>query len=413
MEDTVFISNINNEETYYSLSFKDKGNIIDFVKNRIELDQDYILFSPEKDHLIEACKKLVEFINQYGEETSKLNISSSSTNMLGLINKAFTTYYKAIPADEITNVQYFKHFGIDPLILSEDLFKDKVYSTIGLILNGKIYNDAVNISFPIVTPNNNNKEIGLYNSNIIKLENKTEEINLFAPGSNKKGFWSSNKPKQHKNTKYKITIVDKPIEALAHYSYIKEPRQYISFFESDENTFENLKYLLNNSNKAVTSIYLSMGISLENFEKEFKLLISLLDIDAKLMMANFNEIKIWFSNSALEYFYDLISAIKETNNKNIATAIKTLGDQAKNHIKNDMILASKDERNNLIIQIPKNFKTLYQFQQILINVMPSKYNINTEKPKYMNWVLQNQKGERLKNSQELVEKEELFLTTLN
>ncbi len=35
IEDTIFLSKIENQEAYFSLSFKDKGNIIDFVKNRI------------------------------------------------------------------------------------------------------------------------------------------------------------------------------------------------------------------------------------------------------------------------------------------------------------------------------------------------------------------------------------------
>ncbi len=213
-----------------------------------------------------------------------------------------------------------------------------------------------------------------------------------------------------KTPKFKITIVDKPIEALAHYSYIGEQRQYISLFEADESTFEYLKFILNQTN---TSIYLSSGISLENFEKEFKLLISLLSIDAKFMLSNFNEIKIWISNTAEKHFLDLIKRIKKVNTENVATAINTLGDEAKNHIKNDMILVTNDDRNNLIVQIPKNFKSLYQFQHILIKALPSRYTIVTEKPKYMNWVLQNQKGLKLKSSERLIIKQEIFLTNSN
>lgn len=410
IEDTIILSNIENQEIYYSLSFKDKGNIIDFVKNRIELDKDYLTFSPEKDHLIETCRKLVQFIYDNGENETKIEKQNTPKEMYSLINKAFTTFYKAIPSSEVTNHQYLKYFGIDNIILKNELFADRIFSTKGLILNDITYNDAINISFPLI--DGNLKEIGFYYSNILEINNKKQEINLFVPGSNKNGLWSSNKPNVHKNNKVKITIVDKPIEALAHFSYLKEPRQYVSLFEIGESTFEDLKYLLTQTNYA--SIHLALGVSLDNFEKEYKLIIALLNIDAKYILSNFNEVKIWISQKANANFLNLIKRIKKLNTDNISSAITTLGNDAKEHMKNEMILVVEDERENLIIQIPKNFKTLYQFQKILLKCFPSKYTIISEKPKYMNWVYQNQKGIKPikgnNKNKELINSEEVFIT---
>ena len=58
-DDVVFIGNQKNVEVFYSLLFNDSGNILDFVKNRIEFENDYEKFETNKDHLIEDCKKLV------------------------------------------------------------------------------------------------------------------------------------------------------------------------------------------------------------------------------------------------------------------------------------------------------------------------------------------------------------------
>jgi len=406
IEDTVILSKIKDEEMYYSLSFNDKGNIIDFVKNRIELENDYLVFSPEKDHLIEACKKLVQFINDNGENIKKLDVEISRQEMSSLINTAFTTFYKVIPAQNMVNEVYLKFLNISKKVLASDVFINKIYSTKGIIINGKTYDDAINYTFPIYDGPGN--EVGLFYTNMLEINNKKEIINLFVPGSNRKGIWISNLPNIHKNNIARITFVDNPVEAMAHYSYVNEKRQYISVFDVDDNTFESINYIL--SKTTYPKIHLALGVSLENFEKEYKILISLLNIDAKFMLSNFNEVKIWLSSNTSIYFLELIKRVKKLNSDNVSAAINTLGNSSKNHMGNELITVIKDDRNNLIIQIPKNFKTLYEFEKVMIKVFNSKYDIISEKPKYMNWVNQNKKGKKEAVTEDLIQMEEIFIT---
>ncbi|MEM1003251.1 MAG: hypothetical protein AAGH46_11445, partial [Bacteroidota bacterium] len=37
-DDIIYVGHVGKEETYYSVHYNDKGNIIDFVKNRIEIE---------------------------------------------------------------------------------------------------------------------------------------------------------------------------------------------------------------------------------------------------------------------------------------------------------------------------------------------------------------------------------------
>jgi len=406
IEDTIFLSNVEKQETYFSLSFNDKGNIIDFVKNRIELEANYIHFSPEKDHLIEACKKLVQFINDNGENEKKIDLKITRRQMNSLINNAFTEYYKAVPAHELVNESYLEYLNIKKDILEKDIFINKIFSTKGIIINNKTYNDEINYTFPIY--NGDQCEIGLYSTNMLMINDNKQTINLFIPGSNKKGIWTSNFPNIHKNKNIRITFVDSPIEAIAHSNYINEDRQYISVFEIDNNTFECIDSVLTKRN--YPKINLALGVSLENFEKEYKILIALLNIDAKFILSNFNEVKIWLSSNSSFYFLDLIKRIKKLNSDNISNAIKILGNSSKNHMADELIQVIQDERNNLIIQIPKNFKTLYEFEKIMIKVFESKYDIVSEKPKYMNWVNQNKYTSNTSRA-EKVSTEEIFITS--
>lgn len=406
IEDTIFLSNVEKQETYFSLSFNDKGNIIDFVKNRIELEANYILFSPEKDHLIEACKKLVQFINDNGENIKKIDFNISKREMNSIISSAFTEYYKAVPAHELVNESYLEYLNLSKDILKKDIFINRVFSTKGIIINNETYNDVINYSFPLYDGDEN--EIGLYSTNMLMVNENKQTINLFIPGTDKKGVWISNFPNVHKNKNIRVTFVDNPIEALAHSSYLKEDRHYVSVFEIDDKTFETIGKIINKNN--YPKINLALGVSLENFEKEYKILIGLLNIDAKFIVSNFNEIKIWLSSNNSNYFLDLIKRIKKLNSDNISNAIKILGNSSKNHMSNEVIQVTQDEKANLIIQIPKNFKTLYEFEKIIIKVFESKYDIVSEKPKYMNWVNQN-KYSTPKTKEENIELEEIFITS--
>jgi len=404
VEDIIYLSKIDKQEIYLSLTFNDKGNIIDFVKNRIEIDDDQLNFEPNKDHLIEACKKLVEFLSEVGSSKDKINLETTKEVLAKIEEKTFTVYYKAEP---ILEYDFFNFYGIKKNIVDAAPFKNRIFSTVGLIINDVVYDKVINIAFPIY--NEYNKECGLYYSNIMAVDNKTkEEVSLYVPGSVKNGVWSSNKTlNSHKNSKVKVTIVNRPIEALAHYSYLNEDRLYFAVFEQDETTYEIIKKTLNQQN---SSLHLAFNVSIENFEKEIKFIIAMLDVNISFVKSNYDTIVLKIDERENKYFQKLFQKIKTHNNNKIAENIKKLGEAAHSYLKNDLILASVDENDNLLIFVPKNFKTLYQLEKILIKSFPSKIDMFIEKPRNMTWTKQNKLHNKKKITiDEEIESAEIFV----
>ena len=124
-DDVIFIGFYNNKEIYYSLLFNDTGNILDFVKNRIELDNEYEIFEPNKDHLIEACRKLIAYINIEGETKQKNDTKTNSEDVFVLQKESFTKFHNAA---FIYNYEYLNEFNITEKTINSPVFKNKIYN---------------------------------------------------------------------------------------------------------------------------------------------------------------------------------------------------------------------------------------------------------------------------------------------
>lgn len=384
-DDTVFIGNQKGVEIFYSLLFNQTGNILDFVKNRIEFENDYETFEPNKDHLIEACKKLVSYINEKGENELKIDLITSDEELHDLKKNTFTKYYKAEP---ISDFEYLESFSLKESIVNHPIFKNTIFNTRGLIYHEQQL-DIVNTVFPLY--NESGKECGLYFENYIEKNKKIiDVIDFFAPGSVETGVWVSNNYFLNKNfkanTKTKVTVVNNPKDALAHFSYLKENRFYVSIFKEDQTTYEHLKSILN---KQKCNLYLAGNVSIKNFIDEIKIILEILDNKIDFIKENYDHILIKVDKKEEEYFEKFFKLIRKNNASKFNQIIDTLGKESKDHLKNDLIIPTQDLESNILIKIPKNFKTLYHFEQILIKTFPSQYDIKIEKPMYFNWTKQN------------------------
>lgn len=382
-EDVVFVGNNKTNEIYYSKLFNDSGTIIDFVKNRIELEKEYETFAPNKDHFVEAIRKLVEYINDKGENTFKTDYNTTKDDLQLLKHNTFTKYYNAVL---ITDTKYLESFNISPSIINHPIFKNTIYNSRGLIYNEEQL-DVINTAFPLF--NESGKECGLYFENNIEKRKKVEAIiEFFAPGTIQTGLWQSNKYSMGTNTKTKVTLVNNPKDALAHFSYLKENRFYLATFKQDETTYEHIKSILIRQR---SSLYLAGNVSVQNFVNEIKIIIHLLDANLEFVKENYETIIIKIGSNEKKYFEKLMKYIRKNNATKFEEIIKTLGTDAKAHLKDDLIVPTEDKDSNIYIKIPKNFKTLYYLQQILIKTFPSYFDINIEKPMYLNWTIQNMK----------------------
>lgn len=410
-DDIVFLGNHKGIEVYYSLLFNDTGNVLDFVKNRIEFENDYETFEPNKDHLIEACKKLVSYINERGESNLKLNLNTSEEDLQDLKKNTFTKYYNL---ESLYDFKYLTSFSLSENIINHPIFKDRIFNSRGLIYNEKQL-DIINTAFPL--HNESGKECGLYFENYIEEDQKiVDTITFFAPGTIKTGLWISNNYLIDKKFKTKVTVVNNPKDALAHFSHLKENRFYISIFKKDETTYEHLKSILNRQR---STICLAGNVSIESFIDEIKIILEILDNKIEFVKENYDHILIKIDKGENSFFEKIFKLIRKNNALKVNQIIKTLGEESKEHLKNDLIFPSLDIQSNILVKIPKNFKTLYHFEQILIKTFPSQYDIKIEKPMYFNWTKQNIKFKKAVedtiNDEDVIEKyieeEKIFVLT--
>jgi len=382
-EDLVFLGNHKSgEEMYYSMLFNDQGNIIDFVKNRIEFDNDYETFAPTKDHMIETIRKLVAYINANGENERITDSGTTDQDIENLKQNTFTTYYNAEP---IFDTKYLETYNIKKSIINHEIFKNTIYNTRGLIINEEQL-DVINTVFPLL--NESGKECGLYFENHVEKKKGSSvegSIDFFAPGTIETGIWFSNNLPTYKTSNSKVTIVNNPKDALAHFSYLRENRYYLAVFKKDETTYSHIKSVLNRQR---SHLYLAGNVSIQNFVEEIKIIINILPNNIEFVKEHYDHILVNFDKEEQPYFEKILKLMQKNNVSKVEQVISTLGKDCKPHLKNDLFMPSNIE-GSLLVKVPKNLKTMYYFQQILIKTFPSQYNIVIEKPMYLDWTKQN------------------------
>jgi len=379
-EEMVYITSVDGQQNYYSSTFTDSGNLIDFVKNRIEIDGTYEEFNPKKNNLIEACKKLLLFLNNVDlNNADSFDLKSiKQTDFLELQKKTYTYFYEALP---ISNFKYLKSKGITEDAILHPYFLGKIYNTTGLSYDDKSY-DIINTSFPLY--NETNKEIGLSIMNSITLEDEGEEdITLIVPGSDdKKGFWISNKVQSDMRSKPKLTLVDDPIEALSHFQIYDEERLYLSFFSKTEKAFDVIYSLIKKHN---ANFYLSSNVTLDNIIYDLRLILYVLGKDHSISfkIEHSNSIEITIKNSPhLKMFMERTERI---NNRIIKGVISALGNNSKYLLENDIIRASRESEDTFAFRIPKSLQMLYETTKNIVSTFPSNVGIITEKSTLFSW----------------------------
>lgn len=398
----VYLFNVNDQTQYYSANLSDSGNIIDFVKNRIEIDGTYVKFNPKKNNIIESCKKLLQFLNNTNENTEKEFLNTVDTHeFLAFQKKSFTHFHNA---ETIYNIDFLKNKGIHKNTINKPFFKNNIYNTVGIYHNNETY-DVINTAFPLY--NTNLKQVGLVNYNVLEFENsQQEDIIDFVNGSDiNRGFWLSDIMSSN-HEKVKITLVEDPIEALSHYQLYKENRTYLSFFNKSEKTLDII-YKLVSENQAY--LYLSSDVSLDSMIFELRVIIY---ITSKTFPINFvieNNSTIEFTVQTTKDLKMFTDRIKRLNNKIISGVIKSLGSKSASYLANEIIKASKINDNTILVKIPKTLQILYEISKIIVNTYVTKTPLITEKSTGFSWSSLNTKSkENQTDVEQLIEANEIF-----
>lgn len=404
-DDIVYLKSIKDREVYYSPSFEDSGDIIEFVTNRIELDESYESFEPNKNNVIEACKKLLIYLDANSQSQRKLKLDNIDSVLFEKFKKTtFTKLYKAKP---IFNFDFLNKKGISQSTTQDDIFEGKIYSTEGLFFRDESL-EVINTSFPLF--NLNHIEVGLINMNSVVYDDIEEEIITEAKSSDiEKGFWISNNIKNHINKKTRLTLVDSPIEALAHYQVSAETRTYLSFHKRSEKTFDVIYNLIKKYN---ANLHLSSSISIENMIFELRLLIYFLQkkypISFVMETNSFIDISIKHDKNIAPELKDFVERITRYNKKMINSVLQNLGNPSKRYLNNKIIKGfTIPETQNSVFKAPKTLQGIHELTKIIVKTFPSKIGIVSEKPQYINWVNMNMKHQG-QNIVDLIETAEVF-----
>ena len=76
------------------------------------------------------------------------------------------------------------------------------------------------------------------------------------------------------------------------------------------------------------------------------------------------------------------------NNGKIKNVTNILGEKHLGYLESDHFSRTENDKD-IFIKIPKNFKTLYAFEKMLINSFPNHITIIIEKPTHLSWKNQN------------------------
>lgn len=384
-KEIIFITKPGDIEEFYSSTFKDSGNIIAFVKNRIEIDGTYDSFNPKKNNLIEACKKLIFFKSNKSVPFNRYLDSINKSDFIKFQNKTFTYYYDATP---IIHTNFLNDHGIIDSTINSPFFKNRIYNTSGLYYNDKNY-DVQNTVFPIYDLKNKETGLVLMNTIIDSANNDiSENITHIVPTSDdKKGFWSSNNFKTTQRSKTRITLVDSPIEALSHYQIYEHERLYIAFFTKSEKAIEVI-YKLATDNFA--NVHFAKNINVENLIYELRIILYFLSKKYDLGFERENENNIQIRINSDKHAKTFMQRIQRINHRIVSGVIKTLGDSSKPMLENDIIRASKDGKH-ILFNIPRNMQMLYEITKNLVATYQIDTGLIVEKSTNFTWNELNKK----------------------
>lgn len=383
-KEIISLVNVNGTVKFFSSTLGDEGDIIVFVKNRIEIDGTYNEFTLKKNNIIEACKKLLKYLNQLEKKPKKEKLEPIDIVSYKELQKTtFTGFYEA---KSIYNTTFLESKGIQKKTISSELFRDKIFNTEGLFYGDKSY-DIINTAFALYDLNNKEKGLVNYNSITSKkdwlIKDNQDIIEAVSGSDLKSSFWISNDiDRAHKTTKNKLTLVDSPIEALAHYQIYKEDRIYFSFFHKSEKSYDIINNLVQEKE---ANIYLASNLTLENLVFELRLILAILNKEHPIEFLAETGTTVDFVITPNEHLKIFTERIQRLNNKLINEVISTLGKTSSRLLDDEIIKASMNKDKKILIKIPKSLQVLYQISKIMLDTFKTNVGIVTEKSKVFSW----------------------------
>lgn len=380
VEDIVFISFIADAHYFYSFNHKDHGNAIEFVKNRIDKNEAI----QSASSMIEACKKMLIYMNETGEERSQsIDNEIDKGNLFHFLQTPFTSYYKV---NKLHDYSYFETLGINSEVVNHPLFDGTIFNSTGIGLKGKTLN-VTNACF--IMQDLNEKECGINYSNFLfdEKNDTKQEINIYSNFSEKnKGLWFSNTLSFTKGrNKSETILVNHPAEAVAHFYINQELVNYCSFFEKIN--VENINAIYKHTVKHSLKLKIATPNTKEAYLGDIQLYLSFIKDDHIEYIGideNILTIKIhkYFTNK--DKLLKLLKGVERFNKNYLTKNISMLGNSVKFFIKKDIITRNQTEKD-IELKIPYTYKHLEGISNAILKAYPTDYITKFEKTEFIHW----------------------------
>ena len=353
---------------------RDKGSVIDFLKNRIENPRIAgIVASPGKNVWASVIENAKRYLNL---PAAQRNISPQLQQRIEPVQRGEGYVPEFLrKTTPLTDASYLINRGLTPETLASPLFAGRILNHVhtGTGKDGHPYK-FINIAFP-----------QLYKDGIVGLEIKANGFKGQAADSlNSAALWLSNT-----NTKTNTLVVaESAIDALSHYQ-LKQPTNALYASTSGQltdNKVAEIKHLIENAN--LKTVKLAMDNNLEGHLFDTRLITGLARPNTPMSIERTQPSMITVSVHSVqdEPVGKMHQAAKAYNQRVVEDYRKLAPDAAASPtLDSELIKLTRTDINRYQFHVPKRIETLAFFNQALINAFPMVAKVELEKSRANDW----------------------------
>ena len=353
---------------------RDKGSVIDFLKNRIE--------HPRIAGIRASAGK-----NVWGSVIDNarrfLHVPVAQRPVSPVFQQAMTPVQRGdqyvpdflLKTTPLTDMRYLNARGLTNETLTNSCFEGRILNHVheGTGKNGQPYT-FVNTAFP-----------QLYKEKIVGLEIKAQSFRGQAADSlNSSALWLSSIGAKT-NT---LVVAESAIDALSHYQ-LKQPTNTLYASTSGQltdNKVAEIRRLITNHH--LKTVKPAFDNDVEGHMFDTRLITSLAHVSTPMRVERTLPGVLTISiHSEQQYFDQLYQDTRAYNQQVVEGYYQVAGTQAPGNstLDSELILASKQAENHYLFHLPKRMETLAFFNRALIQSYPMSVKVELEKSRAKDW----------------------------
>jgi hypothetical protein len=354
---------------------RDKGTVIDFLKNRIE--------NPRIGGLTATPGKNV-WVSVIDNARRYLNLPESQRRVSSQLQQTITPVQRGdqyVPdflrkTTPLTDTRYLTARGLTKETLASAYFKGCILNHVhaGTSKSGQPY-QVVTTAFP-----------QLYNDKIVGLEIKVAGFRGPAAGSlDSSALWLSNSGSKTTT----LIVSERAIDSLSHYQ-LKKPvnAMYASTSgQLTDNKVAEIRRLITNQN--LKTVKLAFDNNLDGYLCDTKLITGLAHASTPMHIERSlpGMLTVTINSDQEQYFRKLHQQARQYNQQVTDGYYDWAGPQAPltHTLQSELILAAKEADNKYQFHIPKRIEALDFFNRSLLQSYPMRVKLEVDKPQVNDW----------------------------